>query len=68
VELISNQEQKYILGSKSVAKIGEFYKDLILYISGNIFLSTIIIVGDINDGGTFAEAFLKFKTFAVWIF
>ncbi|WP_299048529.1 2TM domain-containing protein [uncultured Polaribacter sp.] len=62
------KEQKYILARKRVEKMSKFYKHLAIYIIVNIFLSAIFIVGDINDGDTFNEAFTDYHNYKIWLF
>jgi hypothetical protein len=62
------EEQHYVLTRKRVEKISKFYKHLAIYIVVNIFLSAIFIVGDINDGDTFNEAFFDFHNYKIWIY
>ena len=68
MEKILTQEQKYILARKRVEKISKFYKHLATYVIVNTFLSAIFIVGDINDGDTFNEAFLDYHNYKIWLF
>ena len=62
------QEQKYILARKRVEKIAEFYKHLAVYIIVNTFLTAIFIVGDMNDGESFNEAFSDYHNYKIWFF
>jgi hypothetical protein len=62
------QEQKYVLARKRVEKLSKFYKHLATYIVANIFLSAIFIVGDINDGDTFNDAFLNYHNYKIWLY
>lgn len=62
------QEQQYVLAKKRVEKISKFYKHLATYIVVNIFLTAIFIVGDMNDGDTFKEAFLDYHNYKIWFF
>lgn len=62
------QEQQYVLARKRVEKIGKFYKHLAAYIIVNIFLSAIFIVGDMNDGDTFKEAFTDYHNYKIWLY
>ncbi|WP_165733431.1 2TM domain-containing protein [Polaribacter sp. 20A6] len=62
------QEQKYILAKKRVEKISKFYKHLATYVIVNSFLSAIFIVGDMNDGDTFMEAFSNYYNYKIWFF
>lgn len=62
------QEQKYILACKKVEKISKFYKHLATYVVVNIFLSAIFIVGDMNDGDTFMEAFTNHHNYKIWLY
>lgn len=62
------QEQKYILARKRVEKISKFYKHLAVYVIVNTFLSAIFIVGDVNDGDTFIEAFINYHNYKIWMF
>ena len=62
------QEQKYVLARKKVEKISKFYKHLASYVLVNIFLSAIFIVGDMNDGDTFMEAFTDYHNYKIWLY
>ncbi|MGK0414080.1 MAG: hypothetical protein ACJA1B_002300 [Polaribacter sp.] len=50
------EEQEYIKAKKKVKEIKDFYMHLAAYILVNIVLTTIFIVGNINNGDTFIEA------------
>ncbi|WP_405605217.1 2TM domain-containing protein [Polaribacter sp. Asnod1-A03] len=62
------EEQRYILTKKKVEKISKFYKHLVVYVVVNTFLSAIFIVGDINEGDTFTEAFFNYHNYKIWFF
>ena len=62
------QEQKYVSARKRVEKVSKFYKHLVTYVVVNIFLSTIFIIGDINDGDTFNEAISDYHNYKIWLF
>ena len=62
------KEQKYVLARKRVEKISKFYKHLATYIIVNIFLTAIFIVGDMNDGFTFNEAFTDYHNYKIWLY
>jgi hypothetical protein len=62
------QEQNYFLAKKRVEKISKFYKHLAIYIIVNTFLTTIFIVGNINDGASFNDAFLNYNNYKIWFF
>lgn len=62
------QEQKYVLARKRVEKMSKFYKHLATYIIVNIFLSTIFIVGDVNDGATLNEAIWDYHNYKIWMY
>jgi hypothetical protein len=62
------EEQKYVLARKRVEKVSKFYKHLITYLVVNTILSIIFIVGDINDGDTFNEAFWDYHNYKIWLF
>ncbi|MFY9241734.1 MAG: 2TM domain-containing protein [Polaribacter sp.] len=62
------EEQRYILAKKRVEKVSKFYKHLAVYVVVNIFLSAIFIVGDINDGDTFNEAFFNYHNYKIWLY
>ena len=62
------EEQKYVLARKKVEKISKFYKHLAVYVIVNTFLSVIFIVGDINDGDTFSEAFSNYHNYKIWLY
>ena len=62
------KEQQYIQARKRVEKIGKFYKHLIAYVIVNTFLSAVFIVGDINDGDTFNQAFFNLNNYKIWFF
>lgn len=65
IERNYNQEQKYVQAKKRVEKISKFYKHLSVYIAVNVFLSTIFIIGDIEDGDTFNEAFFNLGNYKI---
>ena len=62
------KEQKYVLVKKRVEKISKFYKHLAIYIIVNTFLTSIFIVGDMNDGDTFKDSFYNIGNYIIWIF
>jgi len=62
------EEQQYILARKKVEKISKFYKHLATYLIINTFLSAIFIVGDINEGDTFNEAFFNWGNYKIWLY
>jgi hypothetical protein len=62
------QEQKYILAKNRVEKIAKFYKHMATYVVVNVFLSTIFIVGDVNDGDTFNEALFNYNNYEIWFY
>ena len=62
------EEQKYVLARKRVEKVSKFYKHLITYLVVNTILSIIFIVGDINDGDTFNDAFWDYHNYKIWLF
>ena len=62
------KEQRYVLARKRVEKISKFYKHLASYIVVNIFLTAIFIVGDMNDGDTFNEAFTNYHNYKIWLY
>jgi len=64
-----NEEQKYLLAKKRVAKIKGFYIHLTVYIIVNLFLSTIIFFGLVTEeGNSFVEAFSNFGMYSTWFF
>jgi Ni/Fe-hydrogenase subunit HybB-like protein len=62
------EEQRYVLARKKVEKISKFYKHLATYIIINTFISAIFIVGDVNDGDTFNEAFWNYHNYKIWMY
>ncbi|MGY0407295.1 MAG: 2TM domain-containing protein [Polaribacter sp.] len=62
------KEQQYVLACKRVEKMSKFYKHLTTYIVINIFLTAIFIVGDIDDGDTFYEAFSNYHNYKIWVY
>lgn len=64
----TTKEQRYVLAKKHVEKIGKFYKHLATYLIINTFLSAIFIVGDINDGDSFNEAFWNYHNYKIWLY
>ncbi|WP_299013668.1 2TM domain-containing protein [uncultured Polaribacter sp.] len=65
---IRNEDYKYILVKKRVEKIAKFYKHFLIYLVINTILSAVFIVGDINDGDTFNEAFFNYGNYKIWFF
>jgi hypothetical protein len=68
MESNQDQEKRFIVAKKRVEKIKKFYKHLAIYIIVNIFLTSIFIIGDMDDGDTFAEAFFQYKNIAIWMY
>jgi hypothetical protein len=62
------KEQRYILVKKRVEKVSKFYKHLAVYVVVNIFLTSVFIVGDLNDGDTFKEAVFNYHNYKIWLF
>lgn len=62
------QEKRFIIAKKRVEKIKKFYKHLAIYVIVNIFLTSVFIFGDMQDGDTFSEAFFQYKNIAIWIY
>ena len=63
------EEEKYILAKKKVKKIKDFYKHFTVYIITNVFLSSVIIFGLMQDNGDgFAKAFSNFGVYSTWLF
>jgi hypothetical protein len=62
------KEQRYILVKKRVEKVSKFYKHLAVYVVVNIFLTSVFIVGDLNDGDTFKEAVFNYHNYKIWFF
>ena len=62
------KEQKYILARKRVERIGKFYRHLAIYLVVNTFLSAIFIVGDMNNGDTFNQAFFNHRNYKIWFY
>lgn len=62
------KEQKYILARKRVERISKFYRHLAIYLAVNTFLSAIFIVGDMNDGDTFNQAFFNYHNYKIWFY
>lgn len=61
-----NNEKRYLQAKNRVEKISKFYKHLSVYLAVNILLSTLFIIGDINDGDTFNEAFFNAGNYKIW--
>lgn len=62
------QNHQYIAAKIRVDKLKKFYKQLAVYVIVNIFLTAIFIIGDMNDGDTFEEAFLNTSNYKVWFY
>ncbi|WP_408023255.1 2TM domain-containing protein [Tenacibaculum sediminilitoris] len=63
------EEHKYLLAKKRVEKIKGFYWHLVVYIIVNIFISTVIVLGLMNeDKLTFTKAISNFGVYATWFF
>lgn len=65
---IQNQEYKYILAKNRVVKIAKFYKLLSIYLLINTVLTTLFIIGDLNEGATLNDAFLNYGNYKIWFF
>ncbi|WP_298486810.1 2TM domain-containing protein [uncultured Maribacter sp.] len=63
-----SQREKLRKAKKRVADLKGYYGHLTAYIGVNIFISVAKVIGGINNGETFSEAFFDFGTFATWIF
>ncbi|MFK5974470.1 MAG: 2TM domain-containing protein [Flavobacteriaceae bacterium] len=53
---------------KKVEELKGFYKHLTAYLMVNVALSVFKIMGNLNNGESFGDAFFDFGTFAVWFF
>lgn len=63
------EEQRYLKAKKRVKDIKGFYGHFVTYILVNIFLSTAIILGLMEDNDhTFMEAIRNFGVYSTWIF
>ncbi len=62
------EEQQYLQARKKVEKVSKFFKHLSVYIAVNLFLSAIFIIGDIEDGDTFNEAFFNIYNYKIWFY
>ncbi|WP_299434763.1 2TM domain-containing protein [uncultured Maribacter sp.] len=63
-----SQREKLRKAKKRVADLKGYYGHLAAYIAVNTFISVAKIIGNINNGETFSEAFFDFNTFAIWAF
>lgn len=53
---------------RRVEELKGYYGHLTAYLLVNIALTTFKIIGNLNNGESFAEAFFDFGTFAIWFF
>ncbi len=64
----ATQREKLRRAKKRLAELKGYYGHLTAYIAVNIFISVVKVIGGMNSGETFSEAFLDFGTFATWLF
>ena len=62
------ENRNYILAQQRVEQLKKFYKHLATYLIINIFLSSLFIFSDMNDGASFTEALFQKSTFIIWFF
>ena len=62
------REQSYLRAKKRVKDIKGFYVHLIVYVSVNIMISSIIVYGLLSSGNSFFEALTNFGTFSTALF
>lgn len=60
--------EKYYKAKKRVKEIKGFYIHLIVYVAVNIFISTTIIMGNMNSGESLGDIFSSFGVYSVWVF
>ncbi|WP_291865194.1 2TM domain-containing protein [Maribacter sp.] len=63
-----SQREKLRKAKKRVADLKGYYGHLTAYLAVNTFISVSKIIGNINNGESFSEAFFDFGTFAIWVF
>ena len=63
-----NQRDKFDRAKKRVEDVKGFYYHLASYLGVNIFITTMKIIRDLDNGASFGEALFDFGTFAVWFF
>lgn len=62
------QSEKYLKAKKRVDEIKGFYIHLIVYVLVNIFISTTIIIGNLDSGDSLGDILSGFGVYSVWIF
>ena len=62
------RSDNYLKAKKRVDELKGFYMHLLVYVLVNIFISTTIIIGNLNDGVSLATILSKFGVYSVWIF
>lgn len=69
MELTDNGNSKKMTRAKRrVHELKGFYIHFMVYIVVNTFITVSKIIGNINNGETFSQAFWDFGTFAIWLF
>lgn len=63
-----NIQERRRRAKKRVKDLKGYYGHLTSYIAVNTFLSVSKIIGGMNNGQSFSEAFFDFGTFAIWLF
>lgn len=63
----NDENDKRKRAKKKVAEIKGFYIHLFVFIVINLFITVKNVIGSLQDGKTFWEAFWDFGNFVVWI-
>jgi 3'-phosphoadenosine 5'-phosphosulfate sulfotransferase (PAPS reductase)/FAD synthetase len=64
----TDQRAKRKRAKKKVEELKGFYIHLTVYVLVNIMISLVIIVAQVSDGESVAEAVLNFGVFSTWLF
>ena len=65
---LMNYNDKKERAKKCVEELKGFYKHLMVYIMVNIMITTVIVVSQMYNGGSFIDALWNFGSFSTWFF
>ena len=62
------KKKKMLRAKKQLDELKGFYIHLTVYLVVNLMVTTVKIIGNMNQGNSFSEAFWEFDVFSVWLF
>ena len=69
MEIMDYEKKKKMLrAKKQLDELKGFYIHLAVYLVVNLMITTVNIIGNMNHGNSFSEAFWEFDVFSVWLF